>query len=58
MGAAHPARLCSDTLSARRILREVGAPALEAAKKALVALLFRTGGFEAVRTRKASPRRA
>ncbi|MFO0740082.1 MAG: hypothetical protein U0270_29555 [Labilithrix sp.] len=45
-------------MSARRILREVGAPALEAAKKALVALLFRTGGFEAVRTRKARPRRA
>lgn len=42
----------------KELLREVGAPALEAAKKALVALLSRTGGLEAVRTRKARPRRA
>ena len=40
----------------KELLEDVGAPALKAAKKALVALLGRTGGLDAVKQRKAKPR--
>lgn len=41
----------------KELLGELGAPALRAAKKALVALLARTGGVDAVKARKAKPRK-